>query len=100
MRFRHALHAGRVAQELVGTSAGGMFPEALVPDLREVFLRDDEAGRRGRRAVVGHEVRPGLLQMETYRQGIDDLDLLDPRLEFLEPGAAVPLETELHVLGG
>src|SRR6266852_4774360 len=38
--------------------------------------------------------------METHRQGIDDLDLLDPRLEFPEAGAAVPLETELHVLRG
>src|SRR2546426_7421651 len=35
-----------------------------------------------------------------FRSGINDLDVLDPRLKLLEPGAAVPLETELHVLGG
>src|SRR5438093_4966186 len=38
--------------------------------------------------------------MEADGQGIDDLDLLDARLQRLGPGPLVALEAELHVLGG
>ena len=38
--------------------------------------------------------------MEAHGQGIDDLDLLDARLQRLGPGPLVALEAKLHVLGG
>src|SRR5438552_16378843 len=38
--------------------------------------------------------------MEAHGQGIDDLDLLDARLQRLGPGPLVALEAKLNVLGG
>ena len=77
-----------------------MFPETVVPDLRQVFLGDDDPGAGGRRPVERHEVRPRGIQPEAHGERIDDLDRAHASLELLGAGAFVALEAELHVLGG
>src|SRR5206468_10265016 len=74
--------------------------EALVADLREISLGYDEPRRRRAGPVEGHEVRPGRFQPKAHREGIDDLHMLDTRLQLLGARPLVPLEAELHVLGG
>src|SRR5262249_11728153 len=100
VRLQHHLHARHVAHELVGAGADRMLTKALLANLREVFLRDDDADARGGRAVERHEVRPGLLEPEAHRERVDDVDLTHARLEFLGAGSLVALEAELHILGG
>src|SRR5262249_49352807 len=98
--FEHDLYAGGVAHEFVGAGADRVFAEAVVADLGEVFLRNDDAGGRGGRSVEGHEVRPRVLELKADRERIDDVDLADASQEFLGAGAAIALEAELYVLGG
>src|SRR5215472_13113163 len=71
------LDARRAGHELVGSSADGVLLEAVFAHRLCVFSRHDPAGGRGKRAIEGHEVRPGLLEDEAHPVGIDDLDLLD-----------------------
>src|SRR2546430_8472691 len=47
--LQHNLDAGLVAHERVGTGADGMFSEAVVPDLGEIFVWHDDPGGRGDR---------------------------------------------------
>src|SRR5262245_59765595 len=77
-----------------------MLAKALFADLRDVFLRDDDADAGGGRAVERHEIGPGPFEPETHRERIDDVDLADARLELLGARPLVALEAELHVLAG
>jgi hypothetical protein len=87
----------RMADKLIRPQPDRMFPEAIVPHLLEVFLRDDPPRRRGHGAVKGHEVGPGLVQVEAHPVGIDDLHLPHPLVEDLRLVAG---EAEFHILGG
>ena len=73
-----------------------MLQEAFLADLLHVVFRHDPAGRAGHRAVIGHEVRPRLLQDELHRVRIDDFDLFHL---FMDQRALRPLEAVFHVFG-
>src|SRR5215831_1722911 len=89
-----------LCDELIGTQTDGMFFEAVLAHLLQVFLGHHEPGGRRGRPVEGHEVGPGGVQMETHGQRIDDLDALDLRMQLRGPAALVALEAKLHVFGG
>jgi hypothetical protein len=88
------------AHELVGPGADRVLAKALVADLADVRLRHHDPGRGGRRVVEGHEVGPGLFQVEADGERVDDLDLAHASLELVGPRALVAVVAELHVLGG
>src|SRR5262249_54982043 len=96
--LEYHLHPSCLADHLVWTGADGMLLETIVPYLLEVLLGDDDASGRGSGAVKGHEVGPGLFQVETHHQGVDDLDGADMRLQFLRPCPLIALEAELDIL--
>src|SRR5436309_691387 len=73
--LHHQLHAWGEAHHLVRPRADGCLLEAVVTDLLDVLPRDDPSGTGRRRAVEGHEIGPGFLEMETPAPGVDDLDL-------------------------
>ena len=87
-----------MAHELVRPQADRLLLEAVVADLLDVPPGHHPARRRRRRAVEGHEVGEGLVEVEAHAVGIDDRDLAHLVLE--RPGPLVALEAELHVLGG
>src|SRR6266849_8606551 len=94
------LDALLLAHELIGASADRMLLEAVIAHSLNVLLRHHPPGTRRHRAIEGHEIRPGLFEVEAHPQGIDDLD----RLDFLpeERGAlpVVAVEAKFHILGG
>src|SRR2546427_1841991 len=100
VRFEYELHAGVERDEPVRAGTDGRLLEAVVADLLDVLLGYDPAGAGGEAAVVGHEVRPGLLEPKADPARIHDLDRRDLLSQELRRGATIPLEGELHVLGG
>ncbi len=94
------LDARRERDEAIGPGADRVLLEALLADLLDVFLGDDPAGARGRRAVEGHEVGPRLLELEADTGRVRRLHRCHPVLENLRGDATIPLERELHVLRG
>ena len=82
---------------LYGPRPTGCLQEAVVADLLDIVLRHDPAGGADQRSVIGHEIRPRLLQDELHRVRIDDLDLLHL---FADQRRLRALEAEFHVLGG
>src|SRR5919106_817979 len=68
---------GGCAGTSVGPGADRGLLEAVVADLLDVLPGHDPAGPGGRAAVEGHEVGPGLLEMEPHARRVDHLDLAD-----------------------
>src|SRR2546425_4051493 len=89
--------ARRVTHELVRPQPDGMPLEALVAHLLDVFLGHDPAGPGHEGPVEGHEVGPGVVQMEAHPVRTDHLHLPDLLVEDLALGA---LKAELHIVGG
>src|SRR2546427_220298 len=63
--------------------------ERLLAHPRDVLPGDDPPGRRRRRAVEGHEVRPRLPEMEPDAPRVDHLHLPDLLLQQLGGAALV-----------
>ncbi len=83
------------ADEFVGSEADRVLLVTVCPDLLEIFLRRDPAGRAPQRAVSRHEIRPWFVEDKPHRMRIDDNDLLHLLLELRPLGT---LEAELNVL--
>src|SRR5262249_20003274 len=75
VRLQDYLHAGLVADELVGADADGLLSECLIAYLRQISLGHDDTGGGGRSAVKGHEIWPGIFENKAHRERINDLDL-------------------------
>ena len=91
-------YARRMADELVRPHTDWMLFEAVLPNLLQVFLGHDYpcCGRGG--AIEGHEVRPGLMQMEAHCAGVYRLNVFDLCLEFRSANPFVAREAKDHVL--
>ena len=68
---------------LYGPMPIGCF-KAVLSNLLQVFLRHDNPPRL-RWCHKGHEVGPGLMQMEAHCAGIYHLNVFNLRLEFRSP---------------
>src|SRR5439155_1401372 len=96
--LEHQLDAGLEARDLVGPGTHRRLLEAVVADLLDVLPGHDPARAGGRGAVEGHEIGPGLLQVEAHPSRIHHLDLAHAVLEQLGGGALVAVEAELDVV--
>src|ERR1700730_15413782 len=81
--FHDQLDARRVAHELVRSEPDRLPLEAFVADFFDVLSRHDPARARRERAVVRHEIREGLVQMEAHARRAGDFDLAHAILQDL-----------------
>src|SRR5262249_29931681 len=83
----------------VGTQADGMLLKPRLAHLFQIALGHYEPGGRGRGPIEGQEVRPGRVELEADREGIEHLHGSDGGVEGLRPRAAIACKAELDVLG-
>src|SRR4030095_12599234 len=77
VRFEHDLNPWGLADKLVGPQADRTLLKGVIANLLDVLLAHDTGRPGGEGAIIGHEIGPGLVQMETHPIGIDDFNLAD-----------------------
>src|SRR6266566_5303455 len=89
-----------MAHDLIRPQTDGMLFKAIVPDLLYIFLGHDDPCRGRSGAIEGHEVGPGLMQLEAHRARIHRLNVFHLRLEFPSTYAPVACEAKDHIVSG
>src|SRR5207302_1538793 len=87
-----------MADEFIRSQANGVLLKTLIAYLGDVLLRDYETRRGRRRAIEGHKIRPGGVQMEAHRPLVDDLHAFHLGLIFLRARTFIARKAEAHVL--